>query len=127
MRLCSSSTTTRGMDHGWQRCYWRWRNRARAMQAAGSLQFPRDRAEIDNRRPLTRLLHDLTNHLNRPKLRVHDIETRRVAEEVEDAARGDDRLQRQPNRLEKPVELPAPAAEGADVADRAHRHLDQAL
>ena len=33
----------------------------------------------------------------------------------------------QPDGLQEPFELPAAGAEGADVADRAHRHLDQAV
>src|SRR5207245_2600783 len=89
------------------------------------LERARDCAEIDESGTLAGLAHQVGDQLDRLELRVHDIQAGGMAQEIEDGTLFDGPFDAQPNRLEKPVQLPAPAAEDRDVADGTHRHLDQ--
>src|SRR5262249_41868294 len=86
----------------------------------------RDGPEIDNRRPVAGFLDEIADQLDGLEFRVGDIQTRWMAEEVEHRPVLDGPLDTELDRLEKPIQLPAAGAEGADVTNRAHRHFDQA-
>ena len=49
-----------------------------------------------------------------------------MAQEVEHGPLGEAPLERLPHDPQKPLQPPAAVAEGADVADGAHGHFDQA-
>src|SRR5262245_15007194 len=59
-------------------------------------------------------------------MRVCCVETGWMAEKVKDPAAVDNALDAGANRSQKPFELPAARAEGADIANRAHRDFHKA-
>src|SRR5262249_38644972 len=100
-------------------------SRLNGLLRISSLGTPRQRVHIDKGRAGARFFYQITDEIHPAKFRIGDVKARRVTKEVEHQALFDNRFDRESNGLEKPVKLPAAAAEGADVADRAHWHFDQ--
>src|SRR4029453_511399 len=85
-----------------------------------------NRREVAMAGPRAGVLDQVADEVDRLELRIGHVQAGGVAEEIEDAAALDRPLDACANRPQEPVELPAARTEGADVANRAHRHFDQA-
>ena len=67
------------------------------------------------------------NQLDRFELWIDDVQARRVSQEVEDGSMFDRPPDRFSNHRQKPIQFPAARSKSTDVADGAHRNLDQSV
>src|SRR5262249_5323470 len=81
---------------------------------------PRNHSQVRYRPPFARFFHEFTDQADGFELRIDDVQARRMAEEIEHGLVLDGPFHAEPDGFEEPLQLPAAAAKGADVADRTH-------